>query len=255
MKRIENKKRVRRVPLYIIALLILISGGVFLILRFANENANTSSSQHKTSTPTQLPTVQVTVQPLFTDDFADNSKGWSVANVSGYIRTLQNGALMLSDTTHNVLVESIPTSTKFTNFSLTTTFTFVQGDENDSAGLYLRGDSNLDHDYRIDIFGNNTYSISKEALNESNMLEQMYLVHPSHTPLLKPTGQKNVLAVSMQGPTMVMQINGETVRSLADMSYTHGQIALFVSNGQTSNGATAKFHSLVIYPLPDKSSH
>ena len=255
MKRIENKKIVQHIFLYGILLLFLILGGVFLTLRFANGKAYTSSSHQKVSTPTQLPTVQGTVQPLFSDDFADNSKGWSVVNVSGYMRSLQDGTLTLSNTTHNVLVESIPTRTTFTNFFLTTTVTLVQGDENDSVGLYLRGDSNLDHDYRIDIFGDNTYAISKETLNESNTLEQLYLVHPSSTPLLKPLGQKNVLTVSMQGPIMLVQINGKTVHSLTDIAYTHGQIALFVSNGQTSSGVIAKFHNLVIYPLRDKSSY
>jgi len=252
MKHRENTKRVL---LYTIALLILLSGGIFLTARIANEKAHTSLSPQKTSTPTHIPTAQGTVPPLFSDDFVNNSKGWSVVNVAGYTRMLQDGSLTLSDTMHNVLVESIPTRTVFTNFSLTTTFTFVQGDKNDSAGLYLRGDSNLDHDYRIDIFGNNTYAISKEALDESSILEQTYLVRPSSTALLKPIGQRNILAVSMQGPTMVVQINGKTVHSLTDTNYTHGQIALFVSNGQTSSGVTAKFHNLVIYPLLDTSPH
>ena len=249
MKRIENKKRIL---LYSIVLLIIILGGIFLSRSLINKKTYTSPSLQKTSTPTQLPTVLGTIQPLFSDDFVDNSKGWSVVNEAGYTRSLQTGALMLSNTTHNVLVESVPTRTAFTNFSLSTTFTFVQGDRNDSAGLYLRGDSNLDHDYRIDIFGNNNYAISKEALNKNNNLEQTYLEYPSHTTLLKPLGQKNILAVSMQGPTIVVQINGETICSLTDLSYTHGQVALFVSNGQTSNGVTAEFHNLVIYPLPNK---
>ncbi len=249
----ENKKRTQRVLLYSIVLLFLLAGGVLLTLRLANGKVHTLPPLQKTSTPTQLPTATGTVQPLFSDDFINNSKGWSVVNEAGYTRTLQDGSLTLSNTTHNVLVESIPTRTVFTNFSLTTTFTLVQGDKNDSVGLYLRGDSNLDHDYRIDIFANNSYAISKEALDENNTLEQKYLVRPSATSLLKPSGQKNLLAVSMHGPTMVVQINGKTIHSLTETSYTHGQIALFVANGPTSNGVTAKFHDLVIYALPEKA--
>ena len=255
MKYIKNKKIVQRAILYGIALCILLAGGVFLTLRFTHGQVSAPPPLQKRSTPTQLPTVTGTVQPLFSDEFVDNSKGWSVVNDAGYIRMLQDGSLTLSSTTHNVLVESIPTRTTFTDFSLTTTFTFVQGDENDSVGLYLRGDSNLDHDYRIDIFGNSTYAISKEALDENSMLEQMYLVRPSHTSFLKAKGQKNVLSVSMQGPTMVVQINGKTVQSLSETSYTHGQIALFVANGLTSSGMTAKFHNLFIYPLSEKPLH
>ncbi len=248
MKREKNKKHVKLIPLYMVVLLVCITGVIFLTLKFANEKAHTSSSPNKTSTPTQTPTVQGTAFPLFSDDFSDNSKGWSVVNVSGYRRTLHSGVLTLSSTTHNVLVESIPTRTTFTNFSLTTSFTLVQGDKNDSVGLYLRGDSNLDHDYRIDIFGNNMYAISKEALDGSDGLEQTFLVHRTHTKQLHSIGQKNTLAVTMNGPMMAVQINGETICSLTDTKYTHGQIALFVENGQTSNGITAKFHNLVIYP-------
>ena len=254
MKRKDNTKRIQHTLLYSVALLIIILGGIFLTLRLANKKAYTSTPPQKTSTPTQIPTMQGTVLPLFSDDFVDNSNGWSVANVAGYTRMLQEDALTLSDTSHSVLVESIPTRTLFTNFSLTTIFTFTQGDQNDSVGLYLRGDSNLDHDYRVDIFGNNTYAISKETLNASNTLEQTYLVQPIYTSLLKPIGLKNTLTVSMRGPTMIAQINGQTIHTLKDMDYTHGQIALFVSNGQTSHGVTAKFHNLVIYPLLDTSS-
>ena len=248
MKHTKNATHRIFLPMYAGILLALLIGGVFLTLRLVDEKVQVPSSQPKISTPTRNPTG--TVQPLFSDTFLDNSKGWSVVNVPGYMRTLRDSKLTLSDTNHNILVESIPTSTMFTNFSLTTTFTLVQGDENDSVGLYLRGDSNLDHDYRIDIFGNNTYAISKETLSANNELEQTFLAPPSHTKLLNPIGQANMLTVAMNGPTMLVQVNGHTIPSLTDTSYTHGQIALFVANGMTSNGVTAQFHDLTIYPTP-----
>ncbi len=251
MKRKENERPKKLLPLYACALLILILGVVFIALKLAHEKTPTSLSQHKPSTPTPTSTIQGTVLPLFSDTFVDNSKGWSVVNEPGYIRTLHDGMLTLSDTNHNVLVESIPTSTTFTNFSLITTFTFTQGDENDSVGLYLRGDSNLDHDYRINIFGNNSYAISKEALNANNELEQTFLVHRTQTKLLTPRGHENTLSILMKGPVVMIQINGESIPPLTDIGYTHGQIALFVANGLTSSGVTAKFHDLVIYPALD----
>ncbi len=106
MKRIKNKNRT---VLSSFIVLILILAGVFLSRSLANKNTYTSASRQKTSTPTQLPTVQGTIAPLFSDDFVDNSKGWSVVNEAGYTRSLQTGTLMLSNTTHNVLVESVPT--------------------------------------------------------------------------------------------------------------------------------------------------
>ncbi len=253
MEQKKNRKRTTFITCYALVLFILILGTIFLAIRFVGKPAQPSSSHERTSTPTQLPTLQGTVQPLFSDNFVNNKNGWSVVSVQGYTRTLQNNTLTLADTGHNVLIESVPTSTTFKNFSVTTTFTLMQADRNDSVGLYIRGDSNLDHDYRVDIFGDDTYAISKETLNANNELEQTFLIHPSRTNALKSIGQRNVLTIAMQGPTMTTQINGKTVHTLTDTTYTHGQIALFVENGPTSNGVTATFHDLVIYSLPDQS--
>ncbi len=232
----------------LLLLLLLLIGGIFLVKRL---NSTPSSSQAKQTA--SITGMQRTIEPIFTDRFSDNSKGWSLGKVTGYTRLLQNNMLTLADTKHNILVESIPTSTTFGDFSITTTFTLTQADKNDSVGLYMRGDSNLDHDYRIDIFGNTTYTISKEALDSSsNNLDQTFLVPSSHTNALHPTGQSNVLTVTMKGPAMVIQMNGKTLRTLTDTDYTHGQIALFVANGTTSSGVTATFHNIVIYPVSDQ---
>lgn len=251
MERTKHRKRIVFTVFSLILLVILVTGGIVLAVK--PNNTTPSSHAKKQLSPVITPTSS-TVQPLFVDHFTDNSKGWSVGDVVGYTRTLHNNTLLLADTKHNVLVESIPTSTTFDDFSMTTAFTLLQADENDSIGLYVRGDSNLDHDYRVDIFGNTRYAISKETLDTNNDLDQTYLVHPVYTSALKPVGQRNTLTVAMKGSTMVIQVNGKTVHKLTDTGYTRGQIALFVSNGATSSGVKVIFHDLVIYSLTDTSS-
>jgi hypothetical protein len=247
MELLKNRKRIVFTVFSLILLLIVVTGGIAVILNLNNK----ISSLHTKQTPTS---TTGTVAPLFIDHFSNNSKGWSVGNVVGYTRTVHDSELLLADTKHNVLVESVPTPRTFDDFSITTTFTLLQADANDSVGLYVRGDSNLDHDYRIDIFGNAQYAISKETLDAKNDLDQTYLVHPTYSSILKPIGQKNTLTITMQGAAMVMQMNGKTTQKLNDTGYTHGQIALFVSNGATSSGVKAAFHDLVIYPLADAFS-
>jgi hypothetical protein len=200
------------------------------------------------------PTVQsqLTPQALFSDNFVDNSNGWYTSDVAGYTRTLSNGQLTLSGTNHTTLVESLPTSNTFNDFSITVTFTLLKADNHDSAGLYLRGDSNLDHDYRVDIIGDNTYAISKESLDESHNLKTTALVSPTHTPSLRPVGQQNTLTVMMKGSTLAMMLNSTLVKSVTDTDYTHGQIALFVDQGSTSSAVTAAFSSIVIWPAPEQ---
>jgi len=160
--------------------------------------------------------------------------------------------LELTDTNHKSLIESLPTTHSFDDFSLTTTLTLEQGDKNDSVGVYLRGDSNLDHDYRINIFGNNTYAISKEYLDSNNAPQSLYLVPPTHLPQLKPLGAPNIVTVIMDGPTLQLLVNGKVVNTISDPDYTKGQIALFVTNGTTSQGVTAIFSSIQITAAPDQ---
>lgn len=245
-------------------LLLVIVSGIFFVPSIKG-NGNSSShpsSRHLGQTvtadmavPTLTATSLLTPTPLFFDDFITSNQGWALSgenDTSGYLRTKVNNQLVLSDTNHQILIESLPTNAKFSNFTLTVTFTLLKGDENDSVGLYLRGDSNLDHDYRIEVFGDNRFAIKKELLNPDKTAQTDILDGPTPSPLLMPKNQANILTVMMKGPFMVVAINGTIAASLVDTDYTRGQIALFVNNGLTSDGVSASFSSVRVDPAPDQ---
>lgn len=249
----ENDDFSQRLRLFILIsfLLLLIIGGGIAVLevsqgKLIHDNRGTVSA----SSPKQTPTVTLTPQPLFFDDFVDNSKGWSVGDIAGYTRTVERGKLTLTGTNHRILIESLPTTTVFNDFALTAIFTLMQGDENDKVGLYLRGDSNLDHDYRIEIFGDGRYAVTKEALDFYNQELSTLLIKPSRSDALKPAGKQNTLSVIMKGPTLVLTMNGTVVNTITDTDYTHGQIALFVDHGSTSERVSAVFSDITIDPAP-----
>lgn len=265
----SGKRRRLSIGIACLLLILLAGSGIFLIENGQNKQGHPASTPiarsttstakstaaTRTSTPTPTvtltPTASETPQPLFLDYFIDNSNGWLTGSAGGYTRTLDEGALTLSANNHKILVESIPANNSFDDFSLTMNFMLKQGDEHDSVGLYLRGDSNLDHDYRIDIYGNSTYSISKESLDSDNNQVSTYLVGPTPAPQLKPLDHGNRLTVLMKGPTLLLMINDSIVQYVSDPDYTHGQIALFVQNGPTSNGVEVLITSIAVYPAPD----
>jgi Domain of Unknown Function (DUF1080) len=250
------------------SLLIIGSSALLLILHNTASSQNAQQNNHKTatahhahatSTPTPITPTSTTTEtgitptptPLFSDNFIDNSQGWYVNNSEGYTRSLTPNGLTLTDTNHNPMIESLPTNHKFDDFILTTTLTLKQSDTNDdSAGVYLRGDSNLDHDYRIDIFGNNTYAITKEYLDTYNTPQALYIIAPSHATSLKARGTPNTLTIIMTESTLILFINNKLVNVIIDEDYTHGQIALFVANSATSAGVTAVFSSITINAAP-----
>ncbi len=141
---------------YVVGMVILVAliavGSFFFIYKntsavpAGNGKATPSPSVKGGITPsptdTETPTLAIPTQAIFYDQFLDNSHFWLLSNQAGYIRTLTNGMLTLSDTNpQTTLIEGLPNNAQYTNFLMTVDFTVTQGDMNDSVGLYLRGDS------------------------------------------------------------------------------------------------------------------
>ena len=251
---IKKNKTTIGVIFAVVCLLVILGGSVFYLVRGGEDQ---SPITDKKTTPTvTLPTRTVTAtaqtQPLFFDDFVNSNKGWSLSNVSGYTRKIEHSNLTLADQNHKTLTESLPTTTTFNDFTVTVMFTLVQASGGDSVGLYLRGDSYLDHDYRLDLYGNNTYAISKEFLNASGTPQTTFLVKPTATAALRPVGTQNIITMMMKGPHMVLLINSVAVSMASDTDYAAGQIALFVQNSGASDGVAATFSSIVVYPVSEQ---
>jgi 3-keto-disaccharide hydrolase len=239
------------VSIITLLLMMLISGVLIFFYAAVNKPGQAKGNATQTTqTKTPVSTGPSITQPLFSDDFGDQNKGWAVGSAYGYTRVISNNTLTLANENHTTLTESLPTDITFSDFSLTVKFTLLQANADDSVGLYLRGDTNLDHDYRIDFYGNTAYSISKEYLDTQNLPRQSFLRPPTATFSLRPTGKQNTVMVMMKGPTMVLTINGVVTNSITDDAYASGQIALFVHNSRTSNEVEAAFSSVVVYPLP-----
>lgn len=236
----------------------LVLGLLLLILVLLGSSLYFVLNRGKNSTPTSVTTSHITATsstgpPLFSDNFADNSNGWSTGSGSGYSSTIANNMMTLSEANHKIIDEPIPGSTvvpvTFTDFSVTTTFTILRADQNDSVGLYLRGDENLNQGYFIDIFGDNSYDIVK-VFPDAN--RDTFLVSPTSSTDINSVGQQNKLTVIMKGSKMVILMNGKVMNSISDSGYTNGQIALFAENGSTSNGINVTFSSVVVYPAPNQ---
>ncbi len=224
MSKYKSKGIVVGLSVITMCVLLALIGSRFSFLFQQQSNSATKTVGNSTSktaimaTPTPTSTAFSTPQPLFFDNFANASKGWSLGNVPGYTRSIA----------------------------------LLQANNDDSVGLYLRGDSNLDHDYRIDIFGDSSYAISKEFLDRNNTPQVKALVSQTKTDALHPTRQQNNVTVTMKGSMLVLQINGNFINSVVDTDYTTGQLALFVQNSNLSGGVKASFSSVAVYPAPQQ---
>src|SRR5216683_7808934 len=241
-------KRGLNVPLIaaIITVLLILSFSGLLFMQISKGKGPQSATSTETITPTPTPTnIYMETPPpqaVFYDTFINNALGWGLSNSAGYIRTLADHNLTLTNTNPNTtLVESLPTNAIYDNFMASVDLTIVKAGMNDSAGIYVRGDSNLDHDYRIEINGNNTFDIAKEYLDSQNNSQAVFLDGPRSSSALHAAGVQNTITVIMKGSQLVLYINNAEVSSITDSDYTTGQIALFAHTGLTSDGDTVSF--------------
>jgi len=257
MRNLEKRRHQRNVKAKLVVSIITLVLVVLIssVLIFFYEAGNTDSLARVSATATRqsgtpISTGQSITKPLFTDNFSAVSAGWAVGSASGYARVISGSTLTLANENHTTLTESLPTNLTFDDFSLTVTFTLLQASAGDSVGVYVRGDTNLDHDYRFDFYGNSAYSISKEYLDRQNFPQESLLQPSTLASSLRPAGEQNTVTVMMKGPDMVLIINKKVINSVVDDAYTGGQIALFVHNSLASNEVEAAFSSVVVFPAP-----
>ncbi len=261
----KHERKAIKISLWIVLLLLIVIGSGAIIatkIMGSSESSfpNTRHSLQSTSTvgrtntplPTATPDLSQTPTPLFDENFLDNSKGWALTNSPDFTRTLDGNQLVLAVTNHNILTETVPNNGAFGDCTVTISFTLLKADANDSVGVYVRGDGLLFHDYRIDIFGNNTVALSKEYLDADKKPQTLQFERTSRISALASIGKPNMLKIIMKGPYILLQINSVTIKTMVDSDYARGQIALFVNNGPTSNGATAAFSSVEITEAPDQ---
>lgn len=249
------RKRVPALTLACVAVLLvaLLGGSMFWLLSSKNSasgrsTAKATATATATTVPTWAPTeITPPAEAIFYDTFINNSHGWSLSGTAGLFRILVNNTLILVDTNPGTtLVESVPTSTNLDDYMISADFTINQGDASDSTGLYLRGDSILAHDYRVDINGNNTFDVAKESLDANQAVQTTMLVPPQHTSLLNPPGKQNTLTVIMIGHSLTVVINNFALTTINDPSYTSGQVALFARHGSSSSGVTVSYSRIEI---------
>ena len=239
----------------IISVFLVLSFGGFFFIQISKENGPQSTTRTEAPTPIPTPTIYMETPPpqaVFYDTFINNGLGWSTLSTAGYYRSVKPGELILTNTNPGMtLIESLPTNSIYDNFTVSIDLTILKAGGNDSAGIYIRGDSNLDHDYRIDLNGDGTIDIAKEYLDSSNKLHSIVLDGPFNGSALNHPGVKNTITVVMNGSQLQLFHNQVNVSTVNDSDYTIGQVALFAHAGENSSGVSVSFTRVEIDKLQE----
>lgn len=237
----------------IVTFLLLSVTGIFIIFGTISKGFQPSTNTEMptpTPSPTSIYLETPPAQSEFYDTFKNNALGWSVSSTAGYYRTIKPGELILKNTNRGTtMVESLPINSIFDNCTVMVDLTILKAGRNDSVGIYIRGDTNLEHDYRIDLNGDGTFDIAKEYLDSRNLPQSVMLVGPKSDSALHPHGERNTITLTMNGSQLQLFINNVKVGVVTDSDYISGQVALFAHLEGASQEVTVSFSKVEVDKL------
>ena len=236
-------------------LLLVIVGGSFLAYTFLFAHKNTqqttcSTVSHSPSTPLATPQGN----PLFQDEFTNNTNGWSIQSYPGeFSVALGNGALKLENDNNKLLWELIPGTQKYADFQLSVDAVLSKGSQDNGYGVYIRSalsqNSSITAFYRFELYGDGSFAIFKGTTDANGVVTTPRLVDYTNSSAIQKQGGLNHITISAKGSSLQFIVNGQTLSTVSDTTYTSGSVALFVSNLQKAPpGAIATFSHLAIYP-------
>ncbi|MBE3558801.1 MAG: DUF1080 domain-containing protein [Ktedonobacteraceae bacterium] len=261
----RRSNRVVAAGLLLLATLLLLSAAVLAVSQFAFPGLQ---SQTGAGTAPAQNTAQQS--PLFRDNFQNNVQGWNTQSLPGkFTASVGNGALTLEDNSHSMLWEQVPAPAaqtaqtpapahlpyrEFQDFRLDVDAVLAKGDQNNGYGLFVRGTLDKQGEiasyYRFTIYGDGSYAIAKGSADANGKLTSSLLVPYQMHEAIKKGGERNHLTLIAQGPVMTFLVNGQTLSTVKDASYSKGLIAFFVINLlEAQGGAQAKFSNVAIDPV------
>jgi len=234
----------------IILLLALVGGGFFGYKYLTDHN-----SKAITTTPTAAPTSTPAKPPLFSDSFQDNKNGWDLTSITGKFSVkVGGGSIVLEDDNNKLLYELLPGGRTYSNFQLNVDGQLSKGDRNNGYGIFIRGASNQNSDlatyYRFELYGDGTYAVFKGSIDANGKSQSSNLVDYTSNTAIQKVGNVNHISIIANASRMSFIVNGQTLTTITDSSYTSGTAALFVSNlPATPPVAQATFNNLTLYPI------
>ncbi|HEY6542963.1 MAG TPA: family 16 glycoside hydrolase, partial [Ktedonobacteraceae bacterium] len=123
-----------------------------------------------------------------------------------------------------------PAANTYSNFTFEAQAKIIKGD---CGGLIFRADTNAGKFYLYEVCANGSYNLYqyKDLNGDSNLLAN------ASSPAIKSgLNQTNTLAVTAQGSTLTLYMNGQKMTSVTNSAFTQGQVAFVADSFNNTTG-------------------
>ena len=168
------------------------------------------------------------------DPLTDNSRGfaWPQGTSADGACTFTSSGYQINSPKTQFYYYCSSTSNTYTNFTFEVHAQITKGD---CAGIIFRADTNASKLYLFEACANGNYNLYnyKDANGDSNLL-----ANASSQAIKTGLNQTNVLAVTAQGTTITLYVNGQKITTVTNNAYSTGQVGMVADSFNNPTGAT-----------------
>ncbi len=167
------------------------------------------------------------------DPLTDNSRGfaWPQGTSANGACTFTSSGYQINSPKTQFYYYCSSTSNTYSNFTFEVHAQITKGD---CAGIIFRADTNASKLYLFEVCTNGNYNLYnyKDANGDSNLLANA----PSQA-IKTGLNQTNVLAVTAQGTTIALYVNGQKITTVTNNAYSSGQVGMVADSFNNPTGA------------------
>ena len=197
-------------------------------------------SPQKTTSVSAIALSATSGTPLLNDSLASNASGHWVEDTTHCV--FANGSYNVYALQANAIQSCALTTPPFSNNTFEVDET-LRGGQN--AGMLFRASNDQFYDFEITSQGQFFFRRHDSGAGST----YVYLLNPTTSAAIAPTGQKNTLLVIAQGSNIQLFINNVSVGSVKDNTYADGQVAFVCGTLSSQSSGEASFANFKVFNL------
>ena len=186
---------------------------------------------------------------LYRDDFSSTDSGWGIGTDNDSSVEYVSEGLQFFVTTPNYYTWSNPgVGEDFENIHIEVTVKNNGSDPNAAFGLVCNQQVTGDSHYYFAVTPGGQYVIAKAAIAQ----DDVFLTNDNEwgdSDLIPQDAETYQLGADCGNGTLTLYVNGQQIASVADTTYTKGEIGLFAWSGEINAGTVVVFDDVVVTSL------
>jgi eukaryotic-like serine/threonine-protein kinase len=166
------------------------------------------------------------------DPLTDNSRGfgWPQSNSADGSCNFKTGGYQVNSAKTQFFYFCTSASNSYSNFTFEVQVQIIMGD---CGGLIFRADSNAGKLYLFEVCTDGSYNL---YLYRNLSGDSSLLANASSPAIKSGLNQVNVLAVTAQGSTLTLYVNGQKLTSLTNSTYSQGEVGMVADSNNDTTG-------------------